>query len=181
MNCMRCRLRRWYYIILSLLMFPVRKLAGRINIEDQVTATLIKDGQVIGRFVGVKMHNKWKSGADEGLNVVTEILRVGGSGTLPGKVAYMQLGSQCSDTGWTELPGNTKATDNTEVSNTQVKFTSEWDAAGAISTICQAQIQMYGVTGNVFTRNAAIYNFVTQFTKPDGVSLKIEWTTTLSS
>lgn len=181
MSCIKCRLRKWYYILLKYLMFPVRTLAGRINIEDQVTATLIKDGKVIKRIVGIKMHNKWKSGSEEGLEEMVNLLWQGGAGTQPCKVVNMLLGSQCSDTGWTVIGGTTDPTSNSKVSNTQVKFVGEWVESGAINNICQAMIQMYGFTGDVYTRDAAIYNFGTAFNKPDGVALKIEWTTTLSS
>ncbi len=181
MTCIKCRLRRWYYTLLKMMMFPVRTLAGGINIYDQVTATLIKDGKVIRRIVGVKMHNKWKSGNNEGLEVVKDLLRAGGSGTTPGKVHTMWLGSQCSDTAWTVIANTDESTLNNDVSNTQVKFEATWDAAGAIANICQAMLEMYGYTGSAFSRDAAIYNFTTQFTKPDGVSLKLEWTTSLTS
>lgn len=162
-------------------MFPVRTLAGGINITDRVTATLIKDGKVIKRFVGVKMHNKWQTGANGGLAVVMNLLRAGATAAGAGQAHTMWLGSQCSDTGWTVIAASDESTTNNEVSSTQVKFEATWAAAGAISNICQAMIQIYGYTGTGTTKDAAIYNFTTQFTKPDGVSLKIEWTTSLTS
>jgi len=179
MSCIKCRLRRWYYAILKCLMFPVRRLAGGINIEDQVTAVLIKDGKVIKRIVGIKMHNKWKVDAVNGLANIANVLKDGGSGTTPCKVHTMSLGSQCSDTAFTLIADTDETTENSVI-GAQAEFWATWIAAGAISNICQAMIEMSKWTGDG-TVDAAIYNFGTTFVKPDGVSLKIEWTTTLTS
>ncbi|GAG12119.1 unnamed protein product [marine sediment metagenome] len=153
--------------------------------EDQVVATLSKDGEVIKRIVGLKMHNKWWH--EYGLNTMGKLLRYGasvdgGSATGAGKIVKMRLGSQCSDTAFTYITGEEEDTTNTHFmsgSGTQVTFTSEWAAAGAIDDICQALLRINNYDMDLVS-DAACYNFGTQFDKPDGVSLKIEWTTTLS-
>ena len=175
----RCWWRRFYYRLYKILMLPVRSIVGGINIEDQVVATLRKDGKVIRRIVGVRMHNKWKSGNNEGLEAIKNLLRAGGSGTTPGKVLNMLLGSQCSDTAWTLISGTSETTINNTVSDVAVSFLADWASAGAISNICQAMIQMNNYVGGL--TDAAIYNFGTQFDKIDGVSLEITWTATMSS
>lgn len=177
MNCIKCRLRRWYYTLLKYVMFPVRTLAGGINITDQVTATLIKDGKVIKRIVGLKMHNKWKDG---GLDAVALCLQLGCSAAPGLKGEYMRLGSQCSDVNWTYIATTEQGTSNTHPATKQVKFTANWPATPAIADICQALLilRSYTGSGNI---DASLYNFGTQFTKVSGVSLKLEWTTTLTT
>ncbi len=159
-------------------MFPVRTLVGGMNIVDQVTATLIKDGKVIKRVVGVRMHNEWSSTV--GLFAIIKALELGGSGTTPLMGKTLSLGSACSDVTYTDIGGSDRSTTNTPVGFSQTKFTANWAAAGAISNICQVALWIQNYTGSATIR-VALYNFGTSFTKPDGVSLKLEWTVTLTS
>lgn len=156
---------------------PIRSIAGGIYLEDQVTATLIKNGKVIKRIVGPKRHNRW---ADGGLDSVAHCLRLGCSAAPGLKGEYMRLGSQCGDVNFTYIDGTEVATANTDPAGIgNVKFTSEWTLGPAIADICQVDLRTrsYTGSGNI---EAAIYNFGTQFTKPSAVDLKIEWTVTLS-
>jgi len=183
MNCVKCKLRNWYYRLLGKLMFPVRSLSGGLYITDQVVATLYnpETGEVLRRIVGPKMHNKWWH--EYGLHTIGKLLRYGAAAAGAGKVVQMRLGSQCSDSSFTFITGTEVNTTNSHVmtgTSTKVTFTAEWGASGAISNICQALIRIneYDASGAF---DAACYNFGTPFNKPDGVSLKIEWTTSLSS
>lgn len=175
--CIKCRLRNLYYRIYRRLLLPIRTIAGGIYIEDQVTATLIKNGKVIKRIVGPKMHNKWMDG---GLDSIANCLRLGCGAAQGLKVEFMRLGSQCSDTGFTFIADTEVSTTNTDPGMKQVKFTSNWPATPAIANICQAKLRHRSYTGSG-TIDSSIYNFGTQFTKVSGVSLKVEWTTTLTS
>jgi len=176
MPCLRCKLRSLYYRLYRRLFLPIRSIAGGIYIEDQVTATFIKDGNVVKRIVGPKIHNRW---ADGGLDSVAHCLRLG-CGAAPGlKIEYMRLGSQCSDINLTPIDVD-KSTTNTDPGGIgNVKATSQWTLGPEIANICQVclKTRSYTGSGNI---EAALYNFGTQFTKPSGVDLKIEWTVTLS-
>lgn len=181
MTCIKCRLRSLYYRLYRRLLLPIRSIAGGIYLEDQVTATLIKDGKIIRRIVGPKIHNRWHGGMEQ----VASGLRVGCSGngdaTKGLRMKHMRLGSGCSEAIFTYIDATEAVTTNSNpAGDYNVKFTSIWDAPGAINNICQAQLRINIYTGTSETE-AAIYNFGTQFDKPDGISLHIEWTTTLSS
>ncbi|RLE63497.1 MAG: hypothetical protein DRJ47_09365 [Thermoprotei archaeon] len=167
---MKCKLRRLWWRIVGTLLFPIR-------IEDQVKAYLIKDGRVIRTLTGYRIHNKWDeiSGLD---HIALCLVNGAASGAL--EVVEMELGSECSDTSFTSISGTTVSTSNSHPGTAKAKFTGEWGASGAINGICQVALRMVPYSGSGTTRSA-IYNFGTSFDKPDGVSLKIEWTTTLSS
>lgn len=175
MTCMKCKLRSLYYRLYRRLFLPIRSIAGEIYLEDQVTATLIKDGKVIRRIVGPKVHNRWKDG---GLDSVANCLRLGCSAAPGLKIEYMRLGSQCSDINLTPIDVD-KGTANTDPGECQVKATAEWTLAPEIANICQVSLKTRSYTGSG-TIEVAIYNFGAQFTKPASVDLKIEWTVTLS-
>lgn len=170
---MACK-KLWYRFYRKLLS-PIKALMGGIYFEDQVTATLIKDGKVIKRIVGPKIHNRWLDG---GLDSVANCLRLGATASAALKIEYMRLGSNCSDTSLTPIDSD-KDTDNTDPGICQVKAAAEWTLGPEIANICQVGLKTrsYTGSGNI---DAAIYNFGTQFTKPSGVDLKIEWTVTLS-
>lgn len=176
MKCIKCRLRRLYYRLWRAILLPLINLSNAIRIEDRVIATLYKDGKILKRIVGPRIHNKWH----EGMNSVVYALEDGCTASPGLKAEYMRLGSQCSDETFTFITGTEQGTTNVHVADYQVKFTATWPAAGAISNICQVLLRIRSYTGTG-TVDAALYNFGTQFDKPDGVSLKIEWTTTLSS
>ncbi|MHA1288236.1 MAG: hypothetical protein ACTSPB_12605 [Candidatus Thorarchaeota archaeon] len=179
MNCMKCRLRRWYYVLLKWLMLPVRKLASGVSIKDQVIATLIKDGKIIGHFTGVKMHNKWWDGEGVGLDLLSDLIVYGGTAAGACEVKQMAVGSTCGDDSFALLD-SWRDTENTDPGFAQAKFTATWSEAGAINGICQVALKMNNIGGGGAVISAC-YNFGTTFDKPDGVSLKIEWTTTLTS
>ncbi|GAF87071.1 unnamed protein product, partial [marine sediment metagenome] len=166
MNCIKCMLRRWYYTLLKILMLPIRKIAGGINIEDQIIATLRdKDGKILKRIVGPKMHNKWM---DSGLDAIAQCLRLGCSAAPGLKGEYMRLGSQCSDTGFTYIDGTEETTVNSDPGANQVRFIADWTLGPVINNICQVQLRQRSYTGSG-TINSSIYNFGTQFNKPSGV------------
>lgn len=177
---MRCRLKRLYYHLWRMVVLPLVNLNTAIRIEDKVVATLIKDGKVIKRIVGVKMHNKWWDSSNVGLDLIAAILLYGGSAAGACKVVQMAVGSTCSDSSFGILGSWRDIDEHGSPGNAQAKFIETWPAAGVISDICQAALKMnnLGGTGAVIS---ACYNFGTPFTKPNDVSLKIEWTTTLSS
>lgn len=175
----RCWWRRLYWRLYALFLLPVRRnVFGGIYLVDQVTATLRdKDGNVIRRIVGPKIHNKWTEG---GLDSVALCLQLGASAAAGLKGEYMRLGSNCSDTSFTYIDPSEESTVNTHPAVKQVTFTADWAATPEKDGICQALLKTrsYTGSGNI---DAAIYSFGTQFNKPSGVSLEIAWTTTLSS
>jgi len=134
------------------------------------------DGQVIKKIVRGG-HNKWR---DSSLEDIADVLRVGGSGTTPLKVLYMRLGSTCSDTSFTAIVGTQQSTVNTDEGVKQTKFTANWPSSGSINGICQVALEQKDYVGSGYDY-ASYYNFGTSFSKPNGVALKIEWTTTLAT
>lgn len=174
----KCWWRRLYFTLYKLIMLPVRRIAGGIQIIDQLVATLYdENGNVIRRIVGPKMHNKWH---DNGLDSIANCIRLGCSAAPGLKAEYMRLGSQCSDTNFTYIDPSQQTTLNTSPGVKQVRFFSDWPATPAINGICQVQLltRSYTGSGNI---GAALYNFGVTFNKASGVTLEIEWTTTLSS
>jgi len=148
------------------------------KIKGEVIAKLWdKEGKLIRTIKGYPS-NKW--GTTTGLTIVSNLLVGGGSGTTPGKVMSMALGTQCSDTAFTLITSSERTTTNTNVADATAKWSANWVASGAITGICQTRIQGYCLTGSPTLYDMAYYNFVTVFTKPDGVSMTIDWTTTLT-
>ena len=154
-----------------------------LGIGSRVDVFLIEDG--IERKVKTS-HNLWTS--FPGRNSVKMGFQVGCSGTTPLLVHSMNLGSTASSTTWTLITNTRVDTVNTPGGTTSVVFTGEWGASGTISNIRQAGIQQYTYSGggskmdNPGVGNlCSIVNLGGTFTKADGVSLKIEWTTDVTS
>jgi hypothetical protein len=103
-------------------------------------------------------HNTWTA---TGLDNIRNSLCDGGYT----KITYMV----CNGTGGTEV-----ATTNTHLVAAQAVFVATWVAAGAITGITTFNLRQTtgGVSQSLVT--------VTSFDKPNGISLEVTWTTTLS-
>jgi hypothetical protein len=178
MTCLSCGVKKLYWRIRHWVGYsnPFAGPNDGIRIKGELIARLYKDGKLIRTVKGVP-HNKWSLA---GLTLITNCLVGGGSGTTPLKVMSMALGTQCSDTAFTLITSSERTTTNTNVADATAKWSANWVASGAITGICQTRIQGYCLTGSPTLYDMAYYNFVTVFTKPDGVSMTIDWTTTLT-
>jgi len=176
MVCLKC----WYFHSIKLpILYPVKARILRylfryfrknsLFISGYVKAEIyngpIHEGKLIRIYEG---ENTWKG---YGTNQIVNFLQ-NNSGINPSSIA---LGTLCSEV--MDGAGNFKALNYVTKSGsgecTYIKWSSTWDVSGEISNICQA-----GIKGTEASYHA-VHNFNTPFTKQNGQSLKIEWSSTV--
>ena len=184
MVCLRCKLkhaywrvRHWigYDSLFDRLMMMRAQPGDGVWIRGKVKVTLHKDGKILRVIEG---YNKWTT---MGLNNLRACIMNGGSGTLPMLMVQMAVGTACSDTTFTLVTGSEKATVNTGIVDATGIYTASWIGFAELTNICQAKLVINLCTGSGGTVAHAYYNFVTAFTKPVGVDMSIEWTTTFTT
>jgi len=132
-------------------------LIDTVKVRDELLITLRKDDKVIKQWK-VKGHT-WTTA---GLNAIRNALTDGGFS----KISYMSAFTT-SD--------NEAAVTPSKPADKQAKFTATWGSSGDISGITEFRLRQTSGGTNMATVS------VSSFDKPDGVSLEVQWTTTLSS